>query len=284
MTGSGDLRQMDASNDSISLPVRVHTSLPPISDQTSSHTLTSRRGQVPSLTGRNPPVSGQECHRESPSLQSSVLLHLPHNEKFRGVASYFEPQEAYKFIKPPSFKSKSLAAVLPELKTGWWGATLDLKDAHLHVPIHTSSRKWLGFAINGNTYRFRCLPFGLSTSPRTFTRVVKVIAEHLRRHGIYVFVYLDDWFLSPPSPSVLLRQITRVLKLGLISLGLIVNFLSLLKSWTSVGAKSFLQRRRSNQLYPQQPPSKVVKAPQAFSWMRMLGLIAICYEMARLRH
>ncbi len=75
--------------------------------------------------------------------------------------------------------------------------------------------KWLGFAINGNTYRFRCPPFGLSTAPRTFTRVVKVIAE---------------------------------------------------------------QRRRSNQLYPQQPPSKAVKAPQASSWMRMPGLIAMLQQ------
>jgi hypothetical protein len=53
-------------------------------------------------------------------------------------------------------------------------------------------RKWLGFVIDDKVYRFKCLPFGLATAPRTFTRVVKVIAETLRSQGIFTFVYLDD--------------------------------------------------------------------------------------------
>ena len=108
-----------------------------------------------------------------------------------------------KYIKPPPFKMESLAAVLPELQHNWWGASLDLKDAYLHIAIHPSSRKWLGFAIGEENFRFRSLPFGLSTAPRTFTRVVKVIAEHLRRQGVYVFIYLDDWLLTAPSPEIL---------------------------------------------------------------------------------
>ena len=101
---------------------------------------------------------------------------------------------------------ESLAAVLPELKAGGelpW----NLKDAYLHIAIDPSDKKWLGFSIDEQTYRFKSLPFGLSTAPRTFTRIVKVVAEHFRRKGVSVFVYLDDWLLTAPSAGVLRRNI-----------------------------------------------------------------------------
>ena len=44
---------------------------------------------------------------------------------------------------------------------------------YLHVPVHQSSRKWLIFAVGRELYQFQVLPSGLSTAPRTFTRVVK---------------------------------------------------------------------------------------------------------------
>ena len=117
---------------------------------------------------------------------------------------------------------ESLAAVLPELKKGWWGATPDLKDAYLHIAIDPSDKKWLGFCIDGQTYRFKSLPFRLSTAHRTFTRIVKVVAEHLRRKGFYVFVYLDDWLLTALSTHVLRRRILITKRL-VHSLGFIIN-------------------------------------------------------------
>ena len=41
-------------------------------------------------------------------------------------------------------------------------------------------------------YEFQVLPFGLSTSSRTFTRVVKVLVAYLRKRGLKMFSYLDD--------------------------------------------------------------------------------------------
>lgn len=85
---------------------------------------------------------------------------------------------------------ETLSAVMSELKMGWWGTTLDLKDAYLHVAVHPSSRKWLSFAIRDRAYQFTVLPFGLSTAPRTFTRVVKAVAEYLRLRGV---PFLSTW-------------------------------------------------------------------------------------------
>ena len=189
-----------------------------------------------------------------------------------------------KHIKPRRFKMESLAAVLPELQTGWWGATLDLKDAYLHIAIDPSDRKWLGFSIDGQTYRFKSLPFGLSTAPRTFTRVVKVVAESLRRKGIFVFIYLDDWLLTAPSAKVLRENILLTRHL-IQSLGFIVNEEKSAPDPSQL--PQFLGSRldfKAGRVFPTQERVQAVtecakiilreQAPTAHQWMRLLGLIA----------
>ena len=47
------------------------------------------------------------------------------------------------------------------------------------------------------TYQYKVLPFGLKDSPWVFTRVVATLVGHVRRLGIQVFYYLDDWRLAP---------------------------------------------------------------------------------------
>lgn len=189
-----------------------------------------------------------------------------------------------KCIRPPPFKMESLAAVLPELRRNWWGATLDLKDAYMHIPIHPSSKKWLGFVIGGKSYRFKTLPFGLSTAPRTFTRVVKVIAEHLRKTGVYVFVYLDDWLLTAPSQRILTDQVSTVIDL-VQRLGFIVNLKkSALQPSQTV---QFLGSRldfASGKIFPTEDrvqqatacATQILEAenPPARLWLRLLGIIA----------
>ena len=78
--------------------------------------------------------------------------------------------------------------------TGMWATSIDLKDAFLHIPIHQSRHRWLRFKVNNQAYVFRCLPFGLSTAPRVFTRVVKAVVGYLRRNGVQMHQYLDDTF------------------------------------------------------------------------------------------
>ena len=60
-------------------------------------------------------------------------------------------------------------------------------------------RKFLRFMYNSVMYEFATLPFGLSTSPRVFTRVVKTIGAALQRRGVMIFMYLDDWLVVGPS-------------------------------------------------------------------------------------
>ncbi len=189
-----------------------------------------------------------------------------------------------RFIRPRPFKMESLAAVLPELSKGWYAASIDLKDAYLHIPIHPSHRKWLSFCIDRVVYQFRVLPFGLSTAPRTFTRIVKVIAEYLRTQGHFLYVYLDDWLLTAPTECQLQRTISATTDL-VTNLGFLINekkscrvpsqrvdFLGASLDFQRARASPSEDRIRSTTACARQILAK--EAAPARLWTRLLGLQA----------
>ena len=54
-------------------------------------------------------------------------------------------------------------------------ASLDLKDAFLTIAIHASCFKYLCFDFDSVCYCFIALVFGISCSPRVFTKLLKVL-------------------------------------------------------------------------------------------------------------
>ena len=65
-----------------------------------------------------------------------------------------------------------------------WAVSIDLADAYFHVPIHPRSRKYLRFVYEHQVFQFMALPFRMSLSPWIFTKVMNVIAAHLRLHTV----------------------------------------------------------------------------------------------------
>jgi hypothetical protein len=126
------------------------------------------------------------------------------------------------FIKPEKFRMDTLKMFLGVASLDSWAATIDLKDAYLHVPIHEADRRWLRFQLQGSSYEFQCLPFGLSTAPRVFTRIVKAVGAFLRSQGIQVAMYLDDWLITAGSRELCLRHTHQTLH-TLQRLGFLVN-------------------------------------------------------------
>ena len=110
-------------------------------------------------------------------------------------------------MKPKRFKMETLQSVLAALRPGLWLASLDLKDAYLHVPIRPVHQRFLRFLWQGTAYEFRCLPFGLSTAPRVFTKILLPLIAHLRSLGVVVYVYLDDLLITGGSPAVVRRSV-----------------------------------------------------------------------------
>ena len=101
--------------------------------------------------------------------------------------------------------------------------SIDLKDAYLHIPVHPQSRRFLGFQFMDLTYQYEVLPFGLKDSPWVFTRVVATLVGHLRRLGLRVFYYLDDWLLIAESKELLELHLQTTLQWTQ-DLGFLVNW------------------------------------------------------------
>ena len=86
------------------------------------------------------------------------------------------------------------------LHAGEWVTSLDLKDAYFHIPIHSQSRKYMRFHVQGRSYQFKALPFGQSTAPMAFTVVAKEVKLMALQRGIRIHQYLDDWLVRTTSP------------------------------------------------------------------------------------
>ena len=67
---------------------------------------------------------------------------------------------------------------------------LDLKDAYFHIGIHPADRRYLRFCHNGTSWQFTVLPFGLSTSPRVFTKILKPVLAYAHLHRVKLHMYL----------------------------------------------------------------------------------------------
>ena len=108
------------------------------------------------------------------------------------------------------------------LREGDWTCSVDLKDAYLSVAIAESHRKFLRFIWEDTTYEFTCLPFGLCSAPRTFTKLLHPVMAHLRFRGLRLVVYLDDILLMAEDRETLLEQVHQTITL-LEQLGFTMN-------------------------------------------------------------
>ena len=109
------------------------------------------------------------------------------------------------------------------VRKGDWFVKLDLKDAYLTVPIQNSQKKYLRFKWNGRIFQFKCIPFGLAPAPRIFTKLLKVVLAFLRKQGIRLVVYLDDFLIMNESEEGARADLKSTLD--------ILEFLGFLINW-----------------------------------------------------
>ena len=104
-----------------------------------------------------------------------------------------------KFITRKKFKMEGAHFLRDLLRPGDWMASIDLKDAYFSVTMAQQDRKLLRFSWQGQMYEFQCLPFGLSSAPRVFTKLLKPVTALLRQRGLRLILYLDDMLLMAQS-------------------------------------------------------------------------------------
>ena len=167
-------------------------------------------------------------------------------------------------------------SVLRFIRPGDWMISL-----YLQVPVHRDSRRYLRFVVQGKTYQFRVLCFGLTTAPQVFTRIMAPVSAILHKYGVRMLRYLDDWLILPSSELACLQSRDRLLTLCT-ELGIQVNLtkssLVLTQSLVYLGMEI-----RSLPFIARPTPARVgnllrlieeflsTLSPPAFLWRRLLG-------------
>jgi len=156
----------------------------------------------------------------TPGFYAKVFLVPKKGGKWRPVFN-LKPLNAH--VQKRAFKMATVRSVAQSIRPGDLAVSLDLKDAYLHVPIAPPHRKFLKFIFRGRTYQFTVLPFGLSSAPRIFTKLTRVVVLHCRALGLRLLVYLDDSLLLAQPRDLVLQHRDLLLAL-LLDLGFVVNF------------------------------------------------------------
>ena len=159
----------------------------------------------------------------SPGFYSRLFLVPKTDGSHRPV---FDLKSLNQFVHKEKFKMTTPRTVTNAMHKGDWAVSIDLKDAYFHVPIHVRSRRLLRFAIATNdglrVFEFRALPFGLTSAPRVFTKVILPLGHHAHLHAVCLLQYLDDWLLRSPNKSLLARQTSWLLDI-IRRVGFVVN-------------------------------------------------------------
>ena len=110
------------------------------------------------------------------------------------------------------FKLDTLEVTLPLITPGCYMTSLDLKDAYYSIPIAPQHQRFLKFIWKGVLYQFRCLPMGLTSSPRIFTKALKPVFAYLRGQcGISCASYIDDsLYLGDTYETCIMNTLTAV--------------------------------------------------------------------------
>ncbi|XP_051740767.1 uncharacterized protein LOC127507586 [Ctenopharyngodon idella] len=187
-------------------------------------------------------------------------------------------------VQKLKFKMLTLKQITTQIRSEDWFVTIDLKDAYFHVSIHPSHWKFLRFAFGGEAYQYKVLPFGLSLSPRTFTKCVDAALAPLRLQGIRVLNYIDDWLILAQSEQqavqhrdVVLSQMRRLglrlnAKKSVLLPAQTSNYLGVV--WDSTTMQARLSPARVNAILSAVKGVKLGQSLTVKQFQRLLGLMA----------
>ena len=212
----------------------------------------------------------------------SRLFFVP--KKSGGVRPVIDLSTLNAFLIVPKFKMESVHSIRASLRRNAWAYSLDLRDAYFHIPVHRASRKFLRFQIGEDVFQFTALPFGLSTAPLVFTKVVTEVKKICHERGVNLFQYLDDWLGEAMSPAQAQQESSRLVALC-DHLGLLINFpksdLQPKQVFSFLGALFDLQQGlvRPTQESLQSIQSwasrfRSLSSASAHSWQCLLGILA----------
>ncbi|XP_069622047.1 uncharacterized protein [Ranitomeya imitator] len=193
------------------------------------------------ITSLSSPIQQEALESEIQTLLSKgVLVQVPEGQEGRGFYSPLflisKPDGSFRtilnlkklnsFIKNDTFKMESIKSTIKLLFPNCMMGGIDLKDAYYHLPIHDRYQKFfrVAVAIKGKIchFQYAAMPFGLSTVPRIFTKVILEVMAYLRQKETLIVPYLDDFLVIGNSVSQCADRLAHAVS-SLQDLGWIIN-------------------------------------------------------------
>ena len=152
------------------------------------------------------------------------ISHIFTREKSKGgIRIILNLAPLNEFVVYKHFKMETFQNALTLIEPDCFMASVDLKSAYYSVPIDPKFRKYLRFYWNGNYYQYTCLPNGLSSAPRIFTKLLKPIFSFLRAKGYISVYYLDDSLLLSNNYETCVKNVDETIT-NLKKAGFILNY------------------------------------------------------------
>ena len=134
----------------------------------------------------------------------------------------FDLSELNLFIRKTTFRMDSFFSIMSLISRGDFLISIDLTDAYHAIAMHPFFTRFLTFVFLNILYQFTCLPQGLTSAPRIFTKVMKAVLSYLRSFAIKIAAWLDDFLLAASSADLAKEQSSFTLR-TLKELGFVPN-------------------------------------------------------------
>ena len=161
----------------------------------------------------------EKVQHEKGEIISNIFIRPKQDGSFRLILNLKKLNE---HIEKIDFKMETLKSALNMVKKGVYFAKIDLEDAYYSIAVAESDRKFLRFTWGKSVYQYTCLPNGLASAPRIFTKVLKPLFSSLRKLGHENVIYIDDSLLASDSVDECNRNIENTVRL-INSLGLTMH-------------------------------------------------------------
>ena len=162
--------------------------------------------------------------KKVPTKEGQILSNLFLKEKKDGgQRPILNLKRLNKLIPYLHFKMEGLHNLKDIMRQGDFLVKLDLKDAYFTLPLGQGSRKLVNFEWKGDCFEFQVLCFGLASAPRLFTKTLKIPISILRKLGVRLIAYLDDFLLLGRSKKEIMRARDSMIFI-LEQLGFIINY------------------------------------------------------------
>ena len=176
----------------------------------------------------------------APTVVNPLSVSIQANGKKRLILDLRFPNQFVRKSKIKFEDAKTMLYSFIDCSQNWL-FSFDIKSGYHHIDIFPPDQEFLGFSWSkdGVTrfYKFTVLPFGISTGPYIFTKVLRPLIRYWRLQAIRIVVYLDDGLGVCPTFSDCYSQ-SMAVKSDLSRAGFVAN--SVKSIWVPVQSLTWL--------------------------------------------